>query len=75
MWLGRGGSAEVALHCLRAPRQVLVRIAQVKYHAFPNLERRVHKLLNDDVLPRAQKGAFKVRAVPPADIIQLVSTQ
>jgi hypothetical protein len=40
--------------------EVLVRVAQLKYHAFPNLERRVHKLLNDDILPRAKKGRVKV---------------
>lgn len=35
---------------------MLVRIAQLKYNSFPNLERRVHKLINEDILPRARRA-------------------
>ncbi len=39
--------------------QGIVRIAQLKYHGFPNLERRVHKLINDDILPKAKRVSTK----------------
>ena len=46
--------------------QILVRIAHIRYHDMPRLERRLHHLLNNNILPHAHASAAQAAPKLPA---------